>query len=415
MERDEPARPAFNARMLLQGDSGRYVLLLLALGLVVRFVPAYLIYGSNDVGAWRLVIREFAMHHNPYLTKKLNWPPLWPTLLLYTARMQEVYSLPDYVAVKVIPILVDASVPIALYWWFARNQCDLKSAFRRALWYALNPVAIFTCAFHGQFDGIPAFFSLLAVMPLLAARPSSADTIHSAFWLNLGIMARTWPVVLLPILLTHIRSAQRKAAYLLLALVPTIACLYLLYLQAPRAVVENVLLYRGGAGGWGLTAPAVFLSDATATKLAGVVRVILYLAWIALYVVVWRRRLPLAPAALLGVLTFYVFSPDGGVQHFEWIVPLAVLVDFRRMRLYTLVAGACIGIMYIFSPYNGEHFGFLKRTRSDLFWQTNMGHHHLVIGMWNFLPLWLLCVWWYITLLRDTLAQPRSDDAAPAS
>ena len=387
---------------LLKGENGRYILLLLVLGLVIRFVPAYLVYGSNDVGAWRLVIREFNMGNNPYLTKKLNWPPLWPTMLLYTGRVQTVYGLPDYFAVKVVPILVDASIAIALYVWFIQGSADPRSAFRRALWYALNPVAIFTCAFHGQFDCLPAFFSLLAVMALERARTTAA-ALQSAFWLNLGIMSRTWPVVLLPILLGHVRPLSRKLLFIALALVPTVVSLYILYLQAPAAIMDNVIRYQGSNSNWGFDAVSVFLPHHVGVTMRRLMLCVLYAAWIVLYIVAWRKRLPLTPTAILGVLTYYVFSPGIGGQHLEWMVPFAVFADFRRMRLYTLIAGTAIAVVYIFSPYNGEHFGFLKRTRTALFWQTNVGHHHQVMGMLNMFPVWLFCLWWYASLWRETL------------
>lgn len=408
-----------NGASLLKGVSGRYILLLLVLALAIRFVPAYLVYGSNDVGAWRLVIRQFDMGNNPYLTKKLNWPPLWPTLLLYTGRMQTVYKLPDYFAVKVVPILIDASIAIALYVWFVQRGGDPKSAFRRALWYALNPVAIFTCAFHGQFDCLPALFSLLAVMALERARTTSS-ALQSSFWLNLGIMSRTWPVVLLPILLGHVRPLSRKLLYVAVALVPTVVSLYILYVQAPAAIMDNVIRYQGNNSNWGFDAVSLFLPQHIGVTMRRLMLYVLYAAWIGLYIVAWRKRMPLTPTAILGVLTYYVFSPSVGPQHLEWIVPFAVFADFRRMRLYTLVAGTAIAVMYVFSPYNGEYFDFLRRTRDMRFYQTNVGHHHLVMGMLNMLPVWLFCLWWYISLWCETLratpdqiaATERSQDAS---
>jgi hypothetical protein len=406
MEESVKANGTVDPRLLLKGNSGNYLLCLLLLGLVIRLVPAYYIYGSNDVGAWRWAIRELSHGANPYLTKKLNWPPLWPTILLYTARMEQVYHLPDAFSVKVVPCLMDTLIGVSLYVWFALHNIDYRAAFRRALWYTLNPVAIFTCAFHGQFDCMPAFFSLLAVMALLRP-PTWQATLKSAFWLNLGIMARTWPGVLLPIMLIYVRGLRQKVVYALLALVPSAICVYLLYRQAPAVIMESVILYRGSSGGWGLTAPAVFMSKSAGLALGRLVLGILYLAWGTLYLIVWRTRMPLPQAACLGVLTYFVFAPGCGLQHLAWIVPIGLFADAPRARLYSLVASLSIAIQYIWSPFNGEHFGFLKRTRSDLFWATNTFHHHQVMLMWTMLPLWIFCVWWYIRLLRDSLVAAR--------
>src|SRR4051794_36959365 len=89
----------------LRGVKGRYLLLVLALSLVVRLLPAYFVYGSFDVSSWIMVVRNFRMHHNPYETGKLNWPPLWPILLLYMMRIEDVYSLEPSFSVKIIPCI----------------------------------------------------------------------------------------------------------------------------------------------------------------------------------------------------------------------------------------------------------------------------------------------------------------------
>src|SRR5690348_3413073 len=119
----------------------RKLLLLLALALAVRLIPAYLVYGSFDTGAWELVVREFRLHHNPYETGKLNWPPLWPLLLFYTMKLEDAYGLPTWFSVKLIPCVVDAAIVVPLYLWFLRREGE-STASRRGLFYALNPVAI---------------------------------------------------------------------------------------------------------------------------------------------------------------------------------------------------------------------------------------------------------------------------------
>ena len=52
-----PRLPAGGLRSLLAGSAGRRLLALLAISLAVRLVPAFLVYGSFDVGAWELVNR----------------------------------------------------------------------------------------------------------------------------------------------------------------------------------------------------------------------------------------------------------------------------------------------------------------------------------------------------------------------
>lgn len=394
------SRYALNQRYaLIQGESGVFVLLLLALGLAVRLIPAYLVYGSFDVGAWELVIREFRQGHNPYETGKLNWPPLWPILLFYTRRMEDVYNLPTHFSVKIIPCLADTAIALALYAWFAQTTGQPAAAFRRALWYALNPVAIATCALQGQFESLPSLFSLLAIMAAMRIRPGALP-LRSAFWLGLAGMAKTWPLFLTPAFLRGMRSWSKQAAYVLLAIVPTVLSVGILYLQAPDAIVKNVLHYRGAPGQWGLTACNILLSEAAAQVWSQIVLWILYAAWFAVYLLTWRRS-SVAQVACLGVLTFYVFTPGCGPQHHAWILAIAILADFPRARLHAALATLCLTLMYVYTPFNGEYFNFILLKHTPHFWATYLNGDYVRGSTLLFLPLWLFYVWWWAALLRD--------------
>jgi hypothetical protein len=389
---------------LLRGQSGAFVLALLALSLVVRLIPAYFVYGSFDVGTWGLVIREYRIGHNPYTTGKLNWPPLWPMLLFYTMRMEDVYNLPTHFAVKILPCLADSAIAIALYLWFARSTGSPSTAFKRSLWYALNPVAIATCALHGQFESLPSLFTLLAVMEATRARPGALP-FRSAIWLGLGGMAKTWPLFLMPAFLRGMRSWRKQVVYVLIAVAPTVLSVWILYLQAPEPIVKNVLSYRSSSGQWGLTAINFWLTPEKAQAWSHVVIYLLYTAWLAIYLVTWRKG-STGQIAILGVLTFYVFTPGWGPQYFAWVLGIAILADFPRARIYTVLATLNLAILYIYSPYNGEYFDFLRRMHSDHFWNTYLDRNSIRINTILFLPLWLFSVGWLFTLLRDVFRQP---------
>ncbi|HZO90079.1 MAG TPA: hypothetical protein VFB38_17250 [Chthonomonadaceae bacterium] len=402
MEQDGSGRSFLERFPMLRGEGGRCALALLALSLTVRLVPAYLVYGSFDVGAWELVAREWQLGHNPYQTGKLNWPPLWPLLLIYVGRMQTIYGLPSYFAVKLIPICADAALTLALYFWFLSRESAAVGAFKRALWYALNPIPIATCALQGQFESLPALFTTLAVMAGSQTASRKAQ-VRSALWLALGGLAKFWPLFLLPAFLRQLRPARRQLQYALLAVAPTALSLLLLYLDDPDPILHNVILYRGRHGMWGLTIPASFLPQPTGEWLAQLVLVVLWAAWLVVYFLTWRRG-SLAQVACLGVLTFYVFTPGFGLQYLEWVVPLALLADWARFRLFTVLATLNIATVYLFSPFNGEYFDFLRRTHTPLFWATNMNPHHVHMLILIGLPLWLFFIWWWASLLRDIMA-----------
>jgi hypothetical protein len=396
---------------LFSGRSGQYFLVLLLLGLIVRFIPAYVFYGSNDVGSWRWAIRLFGQGLNPYTTGKLNWPPLWPTMLLYTGRMEAVYNLPDYLSVKIIPIIADVSIGLALYFWFLETWKDAGRAFRLALWYILNPIAISNCAMHGQFDALPVLFTLLAVMA--ATRAKGDLSIAAALWLSLGIMAKTWPIIFVPLFFSRIRSPIGRLVFVLLALAPTAISLAILYRQAPEPIVKYVLTYRGNAAIYGFTLPRYFLSRKAGFALASFERMVLYAVWVATWVVLWRRGSLITGVCLL-LLDFFVFTSGLGAQYFVWIVGPAVMGDFKRMRIYTVLMGLMLAFTYTFSPYDGEWFMFLARTRTHAFYLANVSDHKKLIDVLTGIPIWALFVCWWVALWRDTLAGRRETDVDPA-
>ena len=60
-----------------------------------------------------------------------------------------------------IPSTADVIITFVLY---AKARDFGLPPFRTALLYALNPVSIYVSAIHGNFDAIPAFCTMMAVL-----------------------------------------------------------------------------------------------------------------------------------------------------------------------------------------------------------------------------------------------------------
>ncbi len=391
---------------IFQGGSRGYFVALLLLCLLVRFVLAYWVYGSFDVDAWRQVLHEFTMEHNPYYTGKLNWPPLWPTILWFMGYFQNLTNIPEYILVKIVPILADTTISLVLYAWFFEKEERPATAFKLSLWYALNPIAIATCTLQGQFESLPSLFALLAV---IQATRSNTVSVKSAWWLCLGGLAKTWPLILLPAFLSRAETAKQKIVFTAIAVLPTVISVGVLYHFAPDAISHHVLGYRGRSGMWGLTALNNLLSEDAGKLWSRIVFYLLISAWLIVTAKTWKRG-SVGQCACLGILTFYVFTSGMGPQYCAWILALALISDFSRARLFTVVATLCVGVMYLCTPYNGEYFNYIHQFHSPLFWATNMKPYHLRMAALNFLPLWLFCIGWLVGLLRDVL-KPTTDEA----
>jgi len=60
-----------------RAGSGRALLLVVLLSVVVRIVPAFAIHGTEDVWAWRFAVDVREQGRDPYNQDYLfNWPPV---------------------------------------------------------------------------------------------------------------------------------------------------------------------------------------------------------------------------------------------------------------------------------------------------------------------------------------------------
>jgi hypothetical protein len=383
------------------------VLGLFALALVVRLVPAWFVYGSDDVLNWQHVAQNIGAKYDPYAAGLLNWPPLWPWVIRLDAKIGSTFGLTWHFAVKLGPIVADSLIGVVLYGAARADGRATREAVKAALWYVLNPVPIFTVALHGQFDSLPALFALLAVVSA-THRPGG---IASGFWVGLGAFAKTWPVILLPGLLLRGPWARRGwVAYL--AVAPVLFSVgAALYLVNPDEISRTVLHYDSAAGWWGLTSWTAWGLHGPFDWLSQHGAIVLYLALIVVWLACYRRATQ-GQLACAMILTFLVFTPGFGLQYLLWVVPIGLYAEPVWARAYSALATLSLGVLYVFRPFDGIHFGFLAATRSGRFW-ADYGHlHDRFMSTVVVLPVWLLVIAWLVTLVRRVRAQ--SDTAQSA-
>lgn len=395
----------------LGGASGRYLLGLTALCLLIRLLLAAMVYGSDDVSSWYYAADAMLRRYNPYRLGLLNWPPLWPLLIYVSALSAMAYHVPLPFTVKLAPILADTAITAALYAWFRRNDAPVGAA-HRALWYALNPVAIYTSALHGQFDAIPTLFTLLAVLSAANAE-DSRDWTRTSLWLGLGGLAKTWPLVLIPSFLPEVRTWPGRVVFAAVAAAPAVISVGLLYLVDPEPIARHVLAYRGYTGWWGVTSfLAVTPGHALPAVMTGL-SLLFYAALASAYWHTWRGH-DVVKRALLVLLTFYVFTPGFGLQYLIWVIPVALVADYRNAIRYSLLAGVVIAVVTLLRPYTGE-LGFFytpPAVRTAAFNAAYGKPRDQLITCALELPLWGFCVLWWLRTWKDAL---RSKGRLPAA
>lgn len=233
--------------------------------------------------------------------------------------------------VKIPFWLADAAIVPTLAW--------LAPAGRRsqAVWlYALNPIAITVACLHGQFDA-------LVILPLLLAvgflRKDQRG--RSALLFGIATAVKTWPLLVLPAILSVIRP-RRWPRYVALAAVPG-GAVTLIYLAVHHDVSLNDALNRI----LGYVPPATQSFGITlsgrSTAVLGRLDLLIAVLVVGVAVLEYRRGRTLESRVALATLLVVALSPTVGNQYYVW--PIAFLLVAGRMRVaaaYTMLVGPAV-------------------------------------------------------------------------
>jgi hypothetical protein len=383
----------------------------------VVFVAAIGDAHSVDVDYWEGALDVLDEGRNPYETGVLNWPPLWLEVIVGLDAVADATQASFWSALRIYLVLIESALVVTLYLTLVAVGAP-REAVRRALLFgiALNPVTILLVCQHGNSDVNVGLLVTLALAALLA-HWRSRDVI---FWLGgclllgVGVLAKTVPLVLAPVLAPGARlvSSAGKVLGVTLLLGPAALGLSVIMSLVPREVVEHVFRYRSTRGFFGLSGMLEELTRFDARSLYGSVftlGVILMVVWL------WRRlsrEAPLPPERLfllvaVVLMVVVAFGPGYGPQYAYWFVPALiatyVLLDdaWRRLlRIGYVVAGLTYAVEYAFVPWLGSSAEAIAGG-SD--WITDVSvyldvPHRLVLFR---LPLFLV----YLLLIYEGIAR----------
>lgn len=351
----------------------------------VAFVVAIGDAHSVDVDHWQGALAARDQGRNPYETGVLNWPPLWLVVIVALDSVADLVDVAFWTALRVYLVVAESALVVALYATLLSSGAN-RVAVRRALLVgiALNPVAIVLTCQHGNSDIHVGLLVTLAVAALAAHRRSRdiAAWLGGCLFLGLGVLAKTVPLVLAPLLAPgarHASHAQRALAAALLVGPAALGVAVMLVL-APSAVWDNVITYHSTRGFFGL-AGMVREFAVLDVRFASVT--LAALAMLAAVAIAARARRPLAPgeAVLLGeiVLTVCVlwlvegadrFSLLDARAHYAGVFTLALAVAAvaafvllwreeppTAARLFLLAAVALM-IVVAFGPGYGPQYAY---------------------------------------------------------
>jgi len=398
------------------------------LALVIRLVPAFwLAPGANfDIESFQLTGQHVLAGEDVYSAPDTaTRHPYLPAFLYWLGLAQsaaEKSGLPFASLVRLAPILTDVAIALLLTWRAARqadtshlgdgpHQPDgphladaphLRDAPYPALWsgllYALNPLAVYVSAYHGQFDALPILFMLLALMAVERGAIG-----QGGWWLGLGILMKSWPVLALPAMWRALRSPAdwlRLAAFSAIAPLLGLGLYVALFDAAPLTVLSRALGYNHGFGVWGLPylvraagwAWPALLPLYGAYLAAG--RYLTLLALGAAWLLAARKQPPLA-AALTILVAFLAFTHAFSIQYLVWLLPLAIAcAQWRWLKWYTLAA-----FSYMFLAYHT----LILRVTIDTFLPLRQADQLIIMPAG--LAAWLVAVVWAIRRM-GTFSKP---------
>jgi len=374
------------------------VYLLLVTALFVRLVPAFcLAPGSNyDIESFSLVGQHVLQREDVYTgIDTANRHPYLPLQMVWMGMARWLANksgLPFPALVRLAPIIADTAISLWLFVALRKRKGGANPTIA-ALLYAVNPVAIYVSAFHGQFDALP----ILCI--LLGLSQAGLDPLKSGGWLGLGIWFKSWPILVFPSFWNAFRNQKQRILLVApIILLPLFGIgLYSYFIGAdPRWVFQNALSYNHGIGVWGYTY-LLRLAGIIFAPLQPVFQEIFPISryiTLLILVIVWFRKARFeypAEGSLTILAGFFAFTHAFAIQYLVWILPFAILCgEFRWQKLFTIAS-----FSYMFLAYNTL---ILNNTITNLLpWPLA----DLAIIIPAGLPAWLISVGWLWQRLRE--------------
>ncbi len=362
--------------------------LLLALALALRLTPSILLrnQGNFDIESFRLVGEVLNRGEDVYTqTDTHNRYPYLPLQMFWAAaaaRLAGRAGMPFPFAVRLLPIGVDALIPLLLF-ALARKR-DSARAWRAGLLYAFNPVSVFVSACHGQFDALPATLALLALVDIPARR--------GALWLGAGILDKSWPVLAWPLWGARLRTWRERL--LCTAVAASIPLAFVVFYARARhtsvaMVFKRALTYNWGVGVWGYSyfvRMGLMALPGWPATFGWCLRVARFLT-LGMLAWVWikrARRSSPVEGFLTILLAFLAWGHAFSVQYLLWPLPLAILEgEERYLGRYVLASFAYMFLAYYTLIFRNSIVNLLPWPQADWFLIMPAG-----------IPAWLVTVFW---------------------
>lgn len=289
---------------------------------------------SFDALAWETQANLFKEGINPYLANHFfSWPPFWMQFVFLISKIADFLNVPFFRILQLCLILIESAVIVQMMRLIQTIAPKANARAIAMIGIALNPVAILLVCQHCNFDVLMVLWVLLAAASLLQYNASNDlnDWLGACLFLGLGILTKTVPLALIPLLAGGFRRATASGRFLgtALALGPATLGMSIIYVLVP-AGGSHVLEYRATGIYFGFPG---FLHAMGTDPFARWFDDAFYILGIGVMALTWRHlwkhhalgdRETILYIALI-LLAIPEFGPGFFSQYYYWFMPFFVI------------------------------------------------------------------------------------------
>lgn len=378
------------------------LLLILEVSLLLRIIP--LISALNWTDLYDQQALPILRHLNIYSTTHRIFPysPVSMFLPAFCAQLSQIFKIHFYIIMRLPAIIADVCIALSVY--VTMVKLGRKDALLMGLLYALNPVAILICSFHGNIMSIPVLFSFLAYSVLLWGVEENYRL--SALLLGLAIGFRGYPILLLPLFLFKLKiDLNKKIEYIIYSAVPTALSFLPFLILDYKSVIREVFAYSGFPD-YGIAAiiRAIYsykfnvqlydLPNNMVAVLSNFSKDLFFIVYAVILLASIRKKL--ITSILSVFLIFYFIYTGMGSQYFLWILPFCFLVKDKMVMYFLIfVTWALFNFYWVYHPYIiFGRFGAFDVPLKIL----------LAGEVISLILVWVVCMLWAVRLIveKDT-------------
>jgi hypothetical protein len=373
---------------------------------------------SNDIYGYVTVIEIFKRNGDPYKdTFYLNyWPPFWMQILYVLSIISKILPISSIRILQFFLIIIEALVIIVSYGITKKFFQQKKVIFFLIIAMALNPISILLTCQHGNFDFLVELWILLFIWSLINFHINKSITfwLMACFFLGIGIITKTIPIILIPLLLPGIQnqSISTKLFGFILLFTPVVIGMSIIIALEPH-VFYHTMNYRSGPGWFGITGIFNLMNALSLINFYVFISPFLFLTFI-LFISKYTYNIKILDESqiisicLLLLLFIPTFGPGYASQYISWFLPIVVILyslSTKRMKNVLIIGYIIASFTYLIEyAFFTSHGAFMTKfipTEKIIFLSNLLSTKKMQFLIR--LPLFLFYLMLFLILLKNTL------------